>query len=128
MIRDLLLVALGGGAGAVCRHLVSLAGLRVLGAGFPWGTITVNILGSFLMGVFIEYLAHRLNSSLEFRLMIATGFLGGFTTFSSFSLDVAVLWERGEPGLAFVYVASSLLIGVSALFGGLYLARATFAA
>ncbi|WP_068082379.1 fluoride efflux transporter CrcB [Polycladidibacter stylochi] len=127
-MKDILLVFLGGGTGAMCRHLVSLAGLRYLGPSFPWGTFTVNILGSIIMGLFIEFLAHRLNSSPEFRLLVATGFLGGFTTFSSFSLDTAVLWERGEPLLAFAYVAGSVLIGITGLFIGLYIARAAFSA
>ncbi|MDD7910647.1 MULTISPECIES: fluoride efflux transporter CrcB [Pseudovibrio] len=126
-MKNLVLVALGGGAGAVCRHLMTLAGLRLMGAGFPWGTFTCNILGSLLMGVFIEVLAQKLNASTELRLLVATGFLGGFTTFSSFSLDVAVIWERGEPWLAFAYALASVILSISALFGGLALARQVLA-
>ncbi|KZL21163.1 putative fluoride ion transporter CrcB [Pseudovibrio axinellae] len=126
-MKELILIALGGGTGAVCRHLVSMAGLRLLGSSFPWGTITVNILGSLLMGVFVEVLAQRMNASSELRYLIATGFLGGFTTFSTFSLDVAVLWERGEPFTAALYVMGSLFFSVSALFAGLYLTRQVLA-
>lgn len=122
-MKHLILVALGGGAGAVCRHLISMAGLRLLGSAFPWGTVAVNILGSLLMGIFVEVLAQRLNASSELRYLIATGFLGGFTTFSTFSLDVAVLWERGEPIATAAYVLASLVLSVSALFTGLYVAR-----
>ncbi|SDR38915.1 fluoride efflux transporter CrcB [Pseudovibrio sp. Tun.PSC04-5.I4] len=122
-MKHLILVAIGGGVGAVCRHLISMAGLRLLGSGFPWGTVAVNILGSLFMGIFIEVLAQRLNGSSELRYLIATGFLGGFTTFSTFSLDVAVLWERGELVTAAAYVLMSLILSVSALFIGLYLTR-----
>ncbi len=126
-MKNLILIALGGGTGAVCRHLVSIAGLRLLGPVFPWGTVTVNILGSLLMGIFVEVLAQRLNASPELRYLIATGFLGGFTTFSTFSLDVAVLWERGEPIATVAYVLVSLVLSVSALFAGLYLTRQVLA-
>lgn len=123
MMKDLLLVAVGGGSGAVCRHLISLAGLRLLGSGFPWGTLCVNVVGSLLMGLFIEVLAQRLSGATELRYLIATGFLGGFTTFSTFSLDATVLWERGEPVLTVTYVVLSLMLSVGALFGGLHLMR-----
>ncbi|MTI16425.1 fluoride efflux transporter CrcB [Rhodobacteraceae bacterium RKSG542] len=127
-MKHLLLVALGGGMGAACRHMISLAYLRYLGPAFPWGTITVNILGSLIMGIFVEVLAQKLNGSNELRFLIATGFLGGFTTFSSFSLDVAVLWERGEPWLAFIYVTASVVLSIGALFCGLAATRHFFAA
>ena len=119
----LVLVAVGGGLGAACRHLANLAAIRWLGAGFPWGTAFVNVFGSFLMGLFIGVLARRFGVSNEIRLLIATGFLGGFTTFSSFSLDTVTLYERGAVGIAAVYVVGSVLLGLAALFGGLSLAR-----
>src|SRR5690348_3380000 len=93
-MQNLLLVAVGGGIGAALRHLVNMAAMR-LGTSFPWGTLVINIAGCFVMGVFIEVLARRFNASSELRLFVATGILGGFTTFSAFSLDFAVLWERG---------------------------------
>lgn len=122
-MKHLLLVALGGAFGAGCRHLVGLAALRLLGPGFPWGTLAVNVLGSFAMGLFIEALLHRLGGNPDLRYLIATGFLGGFTTFSAFSLDFAVLWERGDLTQAGAYLAASVLFSVLALFAGLWIMR-----
>jgi len=119
----LTLVAIGGAIGASLRHLVNLASLRLLGPGFPWGTMAINIAGSFAMGVFIELLARRFNVSNELRLFVATGILGGFTTFSAFSLDFAVLWERGAAVPALAYAVASVVGSILALFLGLSLAR-----
>ena len=119
----LILVAVGGAIGASLRHLVNLASLRLAGPGFPWGTMAVNVAGSFAMGVFVELLARRLNASNELRLFIATGVLGGFTTFSAFSLDFAVLWERGVALSALAYAITSVIGSILALFLGLWLAR-----
>lgn len=119
----LLLVAAGGAVGAAARHLVNLAALRLAGPGFPWATLAVNVVGAFLMGVFIEYLARRAGASAELRLFLATGILGGFTTFSAFSLDVAVLWERGAHVAAAGYVAASVVGAIAALFAGLTVVR-----
>ncbi|MBP0615318.1 fluoride efflux transporter CrcB [Jiella mangrovi] len=121
---QLLLVALGGGLGAALRHLSGIAALRLFGAGFPYGTMFVNVVGSFVMGVFIELLARRFGASADLRLFFATGVLGGFTTFSSFSLDTAFLTERGDLMLAAVYVIGSVVIGIAALFAGLAIVRA----
>jgi CrcB protein len=123
-VNHLLLIAVGGAIGSVGRHLTGLAMLRLLGPNFPFGTMTVNIVGSFVMGVFIELLARRFGGSTELRLFFATGVLGGFTTFSSFSLDTAVLWERGAPLVALVYVIGSVGAGIAALFLGFWLVRA----
>ena len=120
---QLLLVAAGGAIGASLRHLVNLASLRLAGLGFPWGTMAVNVAGCFAMGVFIELLARRFNASNELRLFIATGVLGGFTTFSAFSLDFAVLWERGAALPALAYAITSVVGSILALFLGLWLAR-----
>jgi len=122
-MSHVLLVALGGGLGASARYLTNLAALRVLGPNFPWGTITVNILGSFLMGVLIATLARMSGTSAELRSFVATGFLGGFTTFSAFSLDFASMWERGDQGAGMVYLLASVVISILALFAGLYLVR-----
>lgn len=119
-------VAIGGAFGASARHLVGLATLRWFGAGFPWGTIAVNIVGSLLMGLFIEALAVRFDGSTALRALIATGFLGGFTTFSAFSLDVAVLWERGEAAPAALYILASVVLSIAALFAGLAVGRSVF--
>ena len=120
---NLLLVAIGGAVGASLRHLVNVAALRILGAGFPWGTFVINVAGSLAMGVFIELLGRRFNASNELRLFVATGILGGFTTFSAFSLDFAVLWQRGEILPAFGYALGSVIVSILALFLGLWLAR-----
>lgn len=117
------LVALGGAIGAVLRHLAGLAAMRLLGTGFPWGTMFVNVAGSLAMGILIAVLAKRSGTPSEIRLFLATGVLGGFTTFSAFSLDVAVLWERGEAASAFGYVVASVVVSIAALFAGLWLVR-----
>ncbi len=122
----LLYVALGGAIGASLRHLVNLASLRLMGPNFPWGTITVNVIGSFAMGLFVEMLVRKMGGSQELRLFVATGLLGGFTTFSAFSLDVASLWDRGAATMTFAYVAGSVVLSIAALFAGLAIARATF--
>lgn len=111
-----LLVFLGAGLGGVLRHGVNLAALR-LGSGFPWGTLGINIVGSVLMGVVTGWLALR-GGSPQARLFVATGILGGFTTFSTFSLETVVLMERGEWPAALAYVLVSVLAGI----GGLALA------
>jgi len=120
-----LLVFLGGGLGAAARHGVNLTAARVIGIAFPWGTLTVNILGSLLMGLIAGWLALKAGAgwSQHLRLFLTTGFLGGFTTFSAFSLDVALLWERGAHGAATLYVAASVLLAIAALFAGLWLIR-----
>ncbi|MDV6226890.1 fluoride efflux transporter CrcB [Nitratireductor aquimarinus] len=122
-MSHLLIVAIGGAVGASLRHLTGLAAMRLLGLDFPWGTLTVNLVGSFVMGAFIEWLARRTGASPELRLFMATGLLGGFTTFSAFSLDVAVLWERGEGLVAASYVLVSVCGAIAALFAGLWLVR-----
>ncbi|WP_442578284.1 fluoride efflux transporter CrcB [Mesorhizobium sp. ASY16-5R] len=122
-MQNVLLVAIGGGIGAALRHLVNMAAMRLVGMSFPWGTLAINIAGCFVMGVFIEVLARRFHASNELRLFVATGILGGFTTFSAFSLDFAVLWERGAELPAVAYAAASLLGTLLAVFLGLWLAR-----
>lgn len=119
----LLLVAAGGAIGAGLRHLTNVAALRLLGPGFPWGTLAVNVVGCLIMGVFIELLGRRFGGSAELRLFVATGVLGGYTTFSAFSLDFAVLYERGALAQAFGYAAASVLLSIAALFVGLWLAK-----
>lgn len=122
----LLLVALGGATGSVLRYLVGLWSLRQFGPAFPWGTIVVNVLGSLLIGLLAEYVARRLNASAEVRLLLVTGFLGGFTTFSAFSLDALVLFERGATTIALVYVVTSVVVSLAAVMGGLALGRSMF--
>ena len=122
-MTNLLLVALGGAVGASARHLVNIASMRLAGAAFPWGTLAVNLLGCLAMGMLVEVLARRFDASNELRLLLATGVLGGFTTFSAFSLDFAVLWERGAAVSALAYVAASVLGSLAAVFAGLWVAR-----
>jgi CrcB protein len=123
-MSHILLVALGGGLGASARYLTNLAALRVAGPHFPWGTILVNIIGSFAMGVLIETLTRRTGTSMEVRSFLATGFLGGFTTFSAFSLDFALMWERGDQWIGALYLSASVVLSILALFAGLSLVRA----
>lgn len=128
-MNHLLLVMLGGGLGAGLRHLVALGTLRAFGPGFPVGTLTVNVVGSLAMGVLIGWLVrHEAAQAQNLRYFLATGLLGGFTTFSAFSLDTAVLWERGDTGLALVYIAASVLLSLIAVFAGLFLMRSFAAA
>jgi CrcB protein len=123
-LKHLLLVMLGGGLGAGGRHLVSLATLRLFGPGFPVGTLTVNVVGSLAMGLFIGWLVRHETGNLQsLRYFVATGFLGGFTTFSAFSLDTSVLWERGDTHLALVYVLASVALSILAVFAGLMIMR-----
>ncbi|WP_027051790.1 fluoride efflux transporter CrcB [Mesorhizobium erdmanii] len=119
---NLLLVVLGGGIGAGIRHLANMGTLRLIGPNFPWGTMAINIVGSFAMGLFIAILARR-GGSNELRLFVATGVFGGFTTFSAFSLDFATLWERGATLPAFGYALASVIGAIISLFFGLWLAR-----
>lgn len=124
-MNHILLIALGGAIGASFRHLSGQAALRMFGPGFPWGTLFVNVAGSLVMGLFIAWLAKRVGgSSNELRLFFATGVLGGFTTFSAFSLDIANMIERGSMASAFGYVSASVLVSVLALFIGLWFGRA----
>ena len=119
----LFLAAAGGAIGAGARHLVNTLALRLLGPNFPWGTLAVNLLGCLAMGVIVEVIARRFGASNEMRLFVATGILGGFTTFSAFSLDAVLLWERGAVAACVAYVGLSVLGSLAALFAGLWLAR-----
>lgn len=123
-MKLLLAIAAGGAIGAVARHLVNVQALALFGAGFPLGTLTVNVVGSFLMGVFVETSALVWSPGLTLRAMLTVGILGAFTTFSTFSLDVAVLYERGQLGLAAAYIVGSVVLSVGGLFAGLALVRA----
>lgn len=124
-MNAILLVASGGAIGSVARYLVGVLMTRAFGANYPYGTLTVNVAGGFLMGLFIGIMAQRLEGSMDLRLFVAVWIMGGFTTFSSFSLDVAVLWERGELLTALIYVLASVILSIGALFLGLWLARMT---
>lgn len=118
-----LIVFLGGGIGAALRHGVNLAALRWFGFSFPWGTLFVNVTGSIVMGLLAAYFAFKAGGSQSMRLFFATGILGGYTTFSAFSLDVALLYERGDVALAAAYVLASVAFSIAGLFAGLALMR-----
>jgi CrcB protein len=117
------IVFLGGGLGAALRHGINLGAARWLGAGFPYGTLVVNVTGSLVMGLLAGYFAFKGDASQNWRLFLTTGILGGYTTFSAFSLDAALLYERGEISLAAVYVIASVVLSIAGLFAGLAIAR-----
>jgi CrcB protein len=121
-----LLVFLGGGIGAVSRHGVNVAAARLFGTGFPAGTMIINVTGSFVMGLAAAWFAFRAAGEISqhARLFLTTGILGGYTTFSAFSLDAALLWERGDSFSAAIYVIGSVVLSLLALFAGLALVRA----
>jgi CrcB protein len=118
-----LIVFIGAGIGGALRHGVNVGAARLFGFGFPFGTFIVNVVGSFVMGLFAGYFAYRAGIPQHVRLFLTTGILGGFTTFSSFSLDAALLIERQSLGLAAGYMVGSVAAGLSALFFGLAVFR-----
>ena len=123
----LLAVAAGGAFGAVARYLVMIQVGHWLGAAFPFATLTVNILGSFALGLLVELMALAWSPPPELRALLVVGVLGAFTTFSTFSMDVVLHMERGEFGLTLAYVAASVVLCVAAFFAGLHLVRAALA-
>jgi fluoride exporter len=127
MIKELLgfiLVFFGGGIGVILRHLINRLATLNLQSTFPWHTLFINVLGSLIMGLVVGWFAFRSQGGSEdFRLFLTTGVIGGFTTFSTFSLDVVTLWERGDILSAFGYSVMSVVCSVSILFVGLWLVR-----
>ena len=117
------IVFLGAGIGGAARHGVNVAALRLLGFGFPYGTLTVNVVGSLVMGLLAGWFALRSDPGQAWRLFLTTGILGGFTTFSAFSLDTALLYQRGQFGLAALYILSSVGLAIIGLFAGLFAIR-----
>jgi CrcB protein len=122
-MKSYLLVFVGGGIGASLRHTVNMISARGLGTAFPWGTFIVNISGSLVMGLIAGYLAFKGEASQPWRLFVMTGILGGYTTFSAFSLDAALLYQRGEIASALFYVLGSVALSIAGLFAGLALVR-----
>lgn len=120
---NFLLVFVGAGLGGMLRHAINMLSLRWLGPNFPWGTFIINITGSIAMGLVVGFLAHRNVPGTELRLFVATGVLGGYTTFSTFSLDTISLWERGEIATAAAYVLGSLLLSFVGLWFGMVVFR-----
>ncbi|MEC9045929.1 MAG: fluoride efflux transporter CrcB [Pseudomonadota bacterium] len=122
-MKILLMVAIGGAIGAVARQQSNQLIMRIFGGEFPIGTIFVNILGSFIMGLLFELFASKITLSDEWRSLIFTGVLASFTTFSSFALDVALLSERNEYYYALCYIGMSVVLSIGALFVGLWVMR-----
>jgi fluoride exporter len=114
---------LGAGLGGVLRYGVNVAALWLLGSTFPSGTLTVNIVGSFIMGILVGYFTLKTDQGQAWRLFLTTGMMGGFTTFSAFSLDTALLYGRGTLGLTALYVVTSVELSIVALFVGLFIMR-----
>ena len=118
-------IALGGGIGAVMRYGITLLVQSWTGPGFPYGTLVVNVVGSLLIGFVVVFLNHRYHGNEVLRLFLVIGILGGFTTFSAFSLDTLKLVEKGQWGLAGAYVVGTVTLSLAAVFAGVFLARGT---
>jgi fluoride exporter len=122
-MNGFLAVFLGGGVGAAARHGVNLLSAQMGSSRFPWGTLAINVLGSLLIGILAEWFALRIQLPQSLRLFLIPGVLGGFTTFSAFSLEVGLLMERGQTAAAAGYVLASVFAGVGAMFAGMHLVR-----
>ncbi len=122
-MRTNIIIFIGAGLGGIARHCVNSAAAFLFGISFPYGTLAVNVLGSFAIGLLVDYFALRGEASQYMRLFLTTGFLGGFTTFSAFSLDIALMYERGQVVWALSYAILAVALSVSALFGGMWLMR-----
>ena len=125
MLGHVIQVAIGGAFGASARYLVNVGAMRLMGPGFPWATLAGNIAGSFLMGVLVVVLAHK-DGGTRLAPLLMTGALGGFTTFSAFSLDALTLWERGNHALAGFYVAASVALSLGAIVAAIWLTRGIY--
>ena len=117
------LIFIGGGIGSSLRHTINVASARAFGTAFPYHTFIINITGSIIMGLVAGYLAFKGGPSQHWRLFLMTGVLGGYTTFSAFSLDAALLYERGQIALTLLYVLGSVVLSIAGLFAGLALVR-----
>jgi fluoride exporter len=126
MVMGYFAVFMGAGFGGILRHAVNRASLALLGPAFPFGTVIVNVTGGLLMGVFAELFLVKGGGSQEFRLFLTTGLLGGFTTFSAFSLDAALMWQRSDYAALGTYVVASVLLPIAALFCGMAVVRSAF--
>jgi fluoride exporter len=123
LAMNYVLVFVGGGLGSTLRYLVNIVCPRLFGTAFPYHTFIINITGSTVMGLIAGYLAFKGDVAQSWRLFLMTGILGGYTTFSAFSLDSMLLYERGEIGLALFYVVGSVVFSIAGLFVGLMLVR-----
>ena len=118
-----LIVFVGAGIGGMMRHGANIAVTRALGTTFPWGIMTISVFCCLLMGLLAGWFALKWQGGPDWRLFLTTGVLGGFTTFSAFSLDAALLYERGELGLAALYVVGSVVLSLAGVFAGLWVIR-----
>lgn len=125
MLVNLVYIAIGGAIGACLRYLTTIGLSRLVGSGFPWGTMAANVVGSMAMGMLVGWLMRRGGDGETLRLFVGVGLLGGFTTFSTFSLEVMLLWQRGDVGSAITYAAASVFLSVLGLIAGLVLMRGT---
>ena len=123
-MKTVMAIALGGALGAVARHFISHWSVVALGNGFPWGTLTVNVVGCFALGVVVEVMALVWSPAAEWRAFLTVGVLGAFTTFSAFALDISILHERGEMLQAILYVTVSVAGSIAATLAGMSLTRA----
>lgn len=123
MVQNILLVGIGGGIGSILRYLVSMTISRYWPDGFPLGTFLVNISGCLLMGLVLGFLAKMQGAGPEWKLLLATGFCGGYTTFSAFAAENLTLIQSGQWTLAALYITGSIVLGVLAVLTGLYLTR-----
>lgn len=120
-MKMILAIGLGGALGALSRHFMNTGIAAFLKAPFPWGTLCVNVLGCFVMGVFVAVFAAFGNPSQEVRAFLTVGLLGGFTTFSAFSLDAMTLWTAGDIKGALLYVTASVVLSIAAIFLGSFI-------
>lgn len=123
----ILAIGAGGAIGAILRHFVGMLAIHWGGGNFPWNTLCVNVIGSFIMGALVAYFAHSWNPPMEVKAFLTVGVLGAFTTFSIFALDVANLWERGASMAAMGYIMASIMLSIMALFAGMTIIRQVFA-
>lgn len=125
-MNGLLYVALGGAIGASLRHLLGGAMKTLLGPNYPYGTFAANVLGGFLMGLLVGWMAHKVSGGENLRLFLGVGLLGGFTTFSAFSLDAVLMYERKAFATLAGYIGGSVVLSIGALMIGLWVARKVF--
>jgi len=125
-MNGLLYVALGGALGTSLRYILGTATLKTFGPDYPYGTMIANVLGGFLMGVLVGWLAHKVSGGQNLRLFLGVGLLGGFTTFSAFSLDAFLMYEKKAYGALAGYIGGSVILSIGALIIGLIIARRIF--
>ena len=121
-----LIVFIGAGLGGMLRHATNIFVPKVMGSGFPWHTLLINVVGSLAIGLFAGFFAFKSDATAHWRLFLTTGICGGFTTFSAFSLDAVTLYERGEPGASAIYIVASVVAALIALVIGLWAMRTAF--